>query len=518
MNNFPIITILTLTPAVGAILLLFLRRNQARLARSLAVGFAGLALVEAVILWLRFDPISSALQLSEKHQWISTLGVDYFVGVDGLGLLMVLLSALVVPMALLTPSAPDTRTPGFYSLVLSLQTGLFGSFTALNFFHWFIFWELGLIPAYFLIKLWGGNRRREAATQFFVYTMAGSVTLLLTFLALQMATGTFDFVVLADMAHKGQLKTAVAAGFSQHGISAETLLMVLFLGAFLGFAVKVPLIPFHTWLPSAYAEAPTSVTMILTGVMSKMGVYGFLRLLLPIFPEQMQALQTPLLCLALASIIMSASAACAQKDLKRMLAYSSISHLGLCLLGIFAVTSSTAGQSALAHEKTWALDGVILQMFNHGLTAATIFCYLALLERRSGGLRGLEDFGGLRKVTPVFCGMLGLAVFAYLGLPGLNGFVSEFLIFKGVFSLSPWAAFLAVYGLLATALFYLTFIQKVFCGPLNERWKAMPDLSRRDLWLVGPATVLMFVLVVYPRWVIDVLNPTVLNLVLQSGG
>ena len=272
MNDFPFITVLTLTPAVGAVLLLFLRRDQARLARGVAVGFAGLALLEAVLLWFRFDPLSPELQWAEKHQWIEILGVQYFVGLDGLGLLMVLLSALVVPFALLTPSAPETRTPGFYSLVLGLQTGLFGSFTALNFFHWFIFWELGLIPAYFLIKLWGGNRRREAATQFFVYTMVGSVTLLLAFLALQMATGTFDFLVLAKMSQSGQLKAAVVASFSQTGMSAERLLLCLFLGAFLGFAVKVPLIPFHSWLPDAYAEAPTSITMILTGVMSKMGV------------------------------------------------------------------------------------------------------------------------------------------------------------------------------------------------------------------------------------------------------
>lgn len=516
--NLPLLSLLTLTPLAGAAVLLALPAPQKRVARQVALLFSGLALLGALALWLRFDPRAGGLQFVERHQWIPSLGVDYYLGVDGLGLLMVLLSALVVPLAILTCSIPEERSPGFHALVLALQAGLFGSFTALNFFHWFIFWELGLIPAYFLIKLWGGNQRRAAATQFFVYTMVGSVALLLSFLALQLVTGTFDLIQLAELARNGALKTAVATHLGQHGFSADTILSFLFLGALLGFAVKVPLVPLHTWLPGAYAEAPTGVTMILTGVMSKMGLYGFLRLLLPIFPEQMRTFQTPLLCLALATIIFSASAAFAQKDLKRMLAYSSINHLGFCLLGIFAVLKVSGPNLALANEKAWALNGVLLQMFNHGLTASALFCFVALLEARGGGLRGLDDFGGLRKVVPVLCGLMGIAAFASLGLPGLNGFVSEFLILKGVFSLSAWSAFLAVYGLLATAVFYLTFLQKVFCGPLNQRWQTMPDLTLQERWLVLPATAVMFLLGLYPRLVVDTINGTVLTLVAQIGG
>ena len=228
--------------------------------------------------------------------------------------------------------------------------------------------------------------------------------------------------------------------------------------------MKVPLIPFHTWLPPAYTEAPTGTTMLLTGVMSKMGVYGFLRILLPIFYVQMRSVMTPLLWLAVATIILSAYAALAQKDLKRMLAYSSINHLGYCMLGIFAAAGFTGDNAAFATDKIAALNGVMLQMFNHGLTAASLFWFVALLERRSGGLRGLDDFGGLRKVAPVFCGLMGIALFSSLGLPGLNGFIGEFLIFQGAFPLATWATALSVIGLLITAIFILTILQRVFWG------------------------------------------------------
>src|SRR5205814_5203705 len=277
--------------------------------------------------------------------------------------------------------------PLYYALVLFLQAGLFGTFTALNFFHWFIFWELSLVPAFFLIKLWGGPQRSAAATQFFVYTMVGSVALLLSFLALYQAAGTFDFIRLGELGRTGELASALSVKLGWYDLTAKFLALVIFAGAFLGFAVKVPLIPFHTWLPSAYAEAPTGTTMLLTGVMSKMGVYGLLRILLPIFPEQVRAILTPLLWLAVITIIFSASAAFAQRDLKRVLAYSSINHLGYCLLGIFAASQITASDAASAREKAAVMNGVFLQMFNHGLTASTLFWFLGFLEQRGGGLR-----------------------------------------------------------------------------------------------------------------------------------
>jgi NADH-quinone oxidoreductase subunit M len=273
--------------------------------------------------------------------------------------------------------------------------------------------------------------------------------------------------------------------------------------------------PFHTWLPSAYAEAPSGTTMLLTGAMSKMGVYGFLRILLPIFPGQMHALRTPLLVLAVVTIVFSAGAAFAQTDLKRMLAYSSINHLGYCLLAIFAVATPAIGVIAPAAQKAAAINGVFLQLFNHGLTAATLFWFISLLERRSGGLRGLNDFGGLRTVAPVLCGLMGIALFSSLGLPGLNGFVGEFLIFKGVFPLAPCSASLSVIGLLVTAIFILTLLQRVFNGPLNERWSKLPDLTTAERVLLAIPIGLMFVLGLYPQVVLRVINSTVARMMEQ---
>ena len=305
----------------------------------------------------------------------------------------------------------------------------------------------------------------------------------------------------------------VVASLSMHRFMPNNIAMILFAGAFLGLAVKVPLIPFHTWLPSAYSEAPTGTTILLTGAMSKMGLYGFLRILLPIFGPQVQAALTPLLWLAVATVVFSAYAALAQKDLKRIFAYSSINHLGYCMLGIFAVARFTGGDPALLTQKFAAMDGVLLQMFNHGLTAATIFWFIAMLEHRSGGLRGINDFGGLRAVAPVFAGLMGVALFSSLGLPGLNGFVGEFLIFKGAFPLVTWASSLSVIGLLVTAIVILGIIQRVFSGPLHERWSAFPDLTRAEQLSLAPAIALMFVLGLYPQLVIGVFNRTVIQLV-----
>ena len=506
MNHW--LTILTLVPFLGGIIVAGLGAQRQNLVRGLALASSLLALGGAICLWLHFDAQSGGLQFVEKADWVPSLGIQYFLGVDGLGLLMVMITAIVAPLAILASWNVSDRPHVFYALVLWLQAGLFGTFTALNFFHWFLFWELGLIPAFFLIKLWGGPKRGPAATQFFIYTMVGSVALLLSFLAIRLATGSFDFIDLAGMAKSGVLQTKLSATFGWQNIG-----LIIFFGAFLGFAVKVPVIPFHTWLPAAYSEAPSPVTMLLTGVMSKMGVYGFLRILLPIFPEQIRQMLSLLLWLAVATIVLSACAAFAQKDLKRMLAYSSINHLGYCLLAMFAAASVATGVTASDIQKAAALDGALLQMFNHGLTASALFLFVALIEKRSGGLRGLDDFGGLRKVVPVFTGLMGIALFSSLGLPGLNGFVGEFLIFKGVFPLAPWAAAISTIGILVTAIFLLTLIQRVFCGPLNKRWATIPDLTARERWLVVPSISLMFILGIWPQFILGKIDATVVTLV-----
>jgi len=515
MNAFPFISLLTAVPLIGALGTLSFGARNKNFARNLAFSSSIVALALTLVLCYRFDSGSGELQFQELHSWIPAIGVEYHLGVDGLGLVMLLLSAIVVPMSIAASWQVKEGPQLYFSLILFLQAGLFGTFTALNFVHWFFFWELSLIPAFFLIRLWGGPQRATAATQFFVYTMVGSVALLLAFLAIFQCTNSFDFISLGELARNGQLIPALASKLGWHRLAAEIIALIIFCGVFLGFAVKVPLIPFHTWLPPAYAEAQSGTTMLLTGTMSKMGVYGFLRILLPIFCVEMRSVLTHLLWLAVATIVLAAFAALAQNDLKRILAYSSINHLGYCMLGIFAAARFTGDSAALATDKVAALDGVILQMFNHGLTAATLFWFVSLLEKRSGGLRGLNDFGGLRKVIPVFCGLMGIALFSSLGLPGLNGFIGEFLIFRGVFPLATWTAALAVIGLLVTAIFILTILQRVFSGPLNERWSTMPDLSIGERLALLPPIAIMFVLGLYPQLVLGVIHSTVVKMVQQ---
>jgi NADH-quinone oxidoreductase subunit M len=285
----------------------------------------------------------------------------------------------------------------------------------------------------------------------------------------------------------------------------------LAVGVLAGFAVKVPMFPFHTWLPAAYAEAPSPVTMLLTGAMSKMGVYGLLRIALPLFGHQIAQIRTPLLVLAVATVVMGAWAAAAQKDLKRVFAYLSVNHLGYCLVGIFALAIPATSVAQVASQAA-ALNGVILQMFNHGLTAAALFWFVAILQGRSGGERGIDHFGGLRKPAPVLAGLMGIALFSSLGLPGLNGFPGEFLIFRGVFPLAWVAASVSVLGLLVTAVVILTVIQKVFTGPVPGEWAQFPDLHHGERMALAPVIAIMFLVGLVPQLIVESVNPTVINL------
>ena len=499
MNGFPILTALTALPLAGAVIAFFAGKH----ARGVALITALIALVGALAVWTQL-PANGSIGLVERAAWAPSLGIEYHLGVDALGALMLVLSAIVTLMSVDAAHRVHHQPGLYYGLVLALESGLFGSFTALNFFHWFLFWELTLIPAFFLIKLWGGPRRGPAATQFFIYTMAGSAALLICFLAVFLSTGSMDFGQLTALASTGALTKIVTAHLGP-------VMPWLAIGVLAGFAVKVPLMPFHTWLPAAYAEAPSPVTMLLTGAMSKMGVYGLLRIALPIFGPQIAEMRTPLLVLAVITVVMGAWAAAAQKDLKRIFAYSSVNHLGYCLLAIFALAVPAAGTMAQNNQAA-ALNGVILQMFNHGLTAAALFWFVAMIQMRSGGERGLEDFGGLRKAAPVFAGLMGIAMFSSLGLPGLNSFVSEFLIFRGVFPLSREAASVAVLGLLVTAAFLLTVIQKVFSGPLPEKWAKFPDLHYSERLALAPVIGLMILLGLFPQLILNSVNPTVVNL------
>jgi len=483
-----LISALVLIPLVG-VLALFTAPE--RNARPIALLVNALAAFDALVLWWHFDIAAAGMQMVERHAWIPAIGAEYLVGIDGLSLLLVLLTSLILPFAFLA----QKMDRGFCALMLIMQSALYGTFTAQNFVLWFLFYEMSLIPGFLLIKIWGGENRDRAATKFFLYTFLGSVAMLLSFLGIYFAKGTFDFAALASLGKSGLLTGNLA--------------WVAFAGIFVGLAVKVPLFPFHTWLPDAYQTAPTGVSMVLTGVLSKMGVYGFVRLLLPLFPNEIKIIGPWLLALVVCSIVFAPLAAWAQRDLKRMIAYLSINHLGYCMLGLFALAASPVVAAKI--DTHAALSGVFMQIFNHGITAATLFYFVGLLEQRRG-LRGIDDFGGLMQRTPLLCGWMSVAMFSSLGLPGLNGFVGEFLIFKGSFAMAAAFTAIAVVGLLVTAIVFMRAMQSLFSGPLAENCSAFPDLLRREKLVVVPVTLLMFAIGIVPQFMFNIFNTTVVQM------
>ena len=481
------ITALIFIPLIGAVALYVGRPNHAR---AIALTCNVVAAFYAVMLWQKFDAGAAGMQMVERHVWIPAIGAEYLVGVDGLSLLLVLLTSLIFPFAFLA----QRMGRGSCALMLVMQSALYGTFTAQNFVLWFLFYEMSLIPAFLLIKIWGGENRDRAATKFFVYTFLGSVAMLLSFLGIYFAKGTFDFATLA--------------GLGKSGLLTGNLAWLAFAGIFLGLAVKVPLFPFHTWLPDAYESAPTGVSMVLTGVLSKMGVYGFVRLLLPLFPNEIRILGPWLLALAVCSIVFASLAAWAQSDLKRMVAYLSINHLGYCMLGLFAATARST--SSLIDMQA-ALSGVFMQIVSHGITAAALFYYVGLLEQRRG-LRGIDDFGGLMQRAPLLCGWMSVAMFSSLGLPGLNGFIGEFLIFKGSFAVAASFTAVAVLGLLFTAIVFVRAMQQLFSGPLAQSCSAFPDLLLSEKFVIVPVTLLMFAIGIAPQFVFNIFNTTVIEM------
>jgi NADH-quinone oxidoreductase subunit M len=482
-----LISALILIPLAGAIALYI---GQPKNARTVALIFNALSAFYALLLWQKFYAAAPGLQIAERHAWIPSIGAEYLVGVDGLSLLLVLLTSLVFPFAF----CAQRLERGACALMLVMQAALYGTFTAQNFVLWFLFYEMSLVPAFLLIKIYGGENRDFAAVKFFIYTFFGSVAMLLAFLGIYFAKGTFDFATLADLGKSGLL--------------TGNLKWFAFAGIFLGLAVKVPLFPFHTWLPDAYQTAPTGVSMVLTGGLSKMGVYGFIRLLVPLFPNEIKIAGPWLLALVVCSIVFAPLAAWAQRDLKRMVAYLSINHLGYCLLGLFAITARSTSSLIDTHA---ALSGVFLQIFNHGITAAALFYFVGLLEQRRG-LRGIDDFGGLMQRTPLLCGWMSVAMFSSLGLPGLNGFIGEFLIFKGSFAVAAPFTAIAVLGLLFTAVTFMRAMQSLFGGPLVEGCSGFSDLIRSEKLVIVPVTLLMFAIGINPQFIFNIFNATVVHM------
>jgi len=469
------ITVITFIPLLAALAIVLAPGNNKGFIKSIALACSLVSSLLVIFLLLQFAP-ADGLQYVEKYAWIPSIGVDYFVGLDGLNMLLVLLVAILSPIFVLASWKQDDRAKTYFSLLSIQTTALYGAFTALNFFHWFIFWEAALVPAFFLIKLYGGEGRHKAAINFFIFTVLGSVAMLLGVILLYLNLGTFDFIELRHLAADGLIKVKLGG-----------LYPVIFIAVMLGLWVKVPLFPLHPWQAPAYAEAPVPVSMILTGVMSKMGVYGFLRLVVPVFPEAIREFSDLLLTLALVTIIWGAFLALRQTDIKRVLAYSSLNHVAYCMFGIFAVGAAIGPDKINA--PAIAMQGVILQMFAHGIGAAGLF-YIAGKLEEVGGSRDIREFGGLGAVMPRYTFVFCFLVFSSLGLPFLAGFAAEILVFSGAFALAPVHTVFALLALLATAIFLLTIIQRLFTGQANPSRAKLADISYREILYIAPLLIL----------------------------
>ena len=512
-----LLTWMVFTPLLGmaAIVVLTAARRLAGLDKKLVdQGSRWIALVAAAVplglgMWLysAYDRTSTALQFVHHFSWIPAYNIEYFVAVDGTSVSLILLSTLVSFIATIA-SMPwwngkghfdehhftQHKVPGYFAMLLLLQTGMTGTFASLDFFLFYVFWEVMLLPMYFLIGIWGGPRKEYAAIKFFLYTLAGSVLMLLAIIALYyqgpmvrgadgLAHHTFNMIAMRDAARHYLIAPAILGFKFTH---------IVWVGLFIGFAIKVPMFPFHTWLPDAHVEAPTPISVILAGVLLKMGTYGMLRVNWAILPEATKWAAPAVATLGAINIVYAAFVCMAQRDLKKLIAYSSVSHMGFCLLGMAALTPQ-------------AVEGAVLQMFTHGIVASMLFLIVGVIYDRAHH-RNIEGFGGLAQQVPEYTAMMGVAFFASMGLPGLAGFVGEFLVFSGAFPVYQGLTIISLSSVVITAGYYLWTIQRVFLGKLNEKYKELLDLNWRERMTLYPLGVLSLVLGFYPQAVLSLVH------------
>ncbi|MBX6423105.1 NADH-quinone oxidoreductase subunit M [Thermosulfurimonas sp. F29] len=468
MAEFPLLSLIIWLPVAGAALLFVVPRRAEGLIKALALVVALADFAVSLPLWFSFDRGFSGFQFVEKHPWIKALGVQYFLGVDGISLLFILLSALITILCILISWESITeKVKEFYIALLLTSAAMIGVFCALDLFLFYIFWEAMLIPMYLIIGIWGGPRRLYATIKFFLYTLVGSVLMLIGIIVIYFKAGTFEIPSLMRMG-------------LPYGLQ-----ILLFLAFMAAFAVKVPMWPVHTWLPDAHTEAPTAGSVILAGILIKMGAYGFLRFSLSFFPKATLALAVPMLVLSIVAIIYGALACLAQSDLKRLIAYSSVSHMGFVTLGIFSLTAN-------------GMEGAILQMVNHGVVTGALFMCVGIVYDRTHS-REISHYGGLATVMPVYAAFFLVFTMASIGLPGTNGFIGEFLILLGTFQAKKWAAAFAATGVILGACYMLWLYQRVFCQKINPTIAGLPDMKLRETVALLPMLILVLWIGIYPK-------------------
>src|SRR3989339_1357470 len=514
MIGFPILSLITFLPVLGMFLILFMKKEQPKSIKYLTLGITAFQVVLAVILLANYSYSAAGIyeeksfQFIEKFRWINisgiswlgTVKVDYFLGIDGLSMPMVLLTALISFIAAISSWTIEKSVKGFFALFLLLDTGMMGVFVTLDFFLFYIFWELMLLPMYFLIGIWGGPRKEYAAIKFFIYTLFGSVFILLVMIGLYFSTTetladgskVLTFNLLAMMNKSNATPDGILSLLNPNNYR-----FIAYIALFVGFAIKIPMFPFHTWLPDAHVEAPTPISVILAGVLLKMGTYGILRINYPIFPEITHQLVWYIALFGMINIIYGALCAMAQKDFKKLIAYSSVSHMGYVLLGMAALN-------------TMGISGAILQMFNHGTITAMLFLTVGVIYDRAH-TRDIDGFGGLAVQMPVYAGFSTLAFFAAIGLPGLSGFISEAFVFLGAFGsdLIRVITIISTLGILLGAGYMLWTLQRVFLGGLKEKWSGLKDLNFREYAMFIPLTVIIIFLGVYPSAMLDLMSSSV---------
>jgi NADH-quinone oxidoreductase subunit M len=495
--QFPILTLITFLPILGMLIVLLLPRERVRWIQITAVVVTGLQVALAALIWMYFDNTKpgindvATLQFVERLPWIvipetpwfGEIRIEYFLGIDGLSMPMVLLTALICFLATFSSFSISKSVKGYFAMFLLLDTGMMGVFCAIDMFLFYVFWEVMLLPMYFLIGIWGGPRREYAAIKFFIYTLAGSVLLLLVMIGLYFSTvdpqsgiHTFNMMAMMDPANVTQ------GVFADIGSTAR---MLAFIALFIGFAIKVPIFPFHTWLPDAHVEAPTAISVILAGVLLKMGAYGLLRISFPIFPEMTLYFQIPMMALGFVNIVYGALCAMAQTDFKKLIAYSSVSHMGYVLLGMAALNVQ-------------GMTGAVFQMFNHGTITAMLFLLVGVIYDRAH-TRGLNEFGGLYNKMPVYSFFTVIAFFAAIGLPSMSGFVSEAFVFLGAFQTNKLWTILSTLGIVLGAGYMLWTFQRVFMGTLPEKWNdVMTDVNGREVFTLLPLALIIVALGIYP--------------------